>query len=251
MKPEDYLALPQRTQKPRRTGITEIMDIGTPTNLFKDYLSDFHHSIDFIKFGIGSALITPNLTEKIKLAKDFQIEVWFGGTLFEKFYSQNQLNAYIDFLHQNEINWVEVSSGTVDKTPDDILKCVEKLKEDFHVVAEVGSKDTTKIMSPSQWVSEIKNLLALNCDYVILEGRESATAGMYRQTGEIREGLIADIILQVDQGRLIFEAPTTASQYHFIRQFGANVNLGNIKLQDILKLESQRQALRNETFFIT
>jgi phosphosulfolactate synthase len=251
MNPIDDLTLPHRTKKPRTTGITEIMDIGTPTGLFKDYLTDFHHCIDFIKFGIGSALITPNLTEKIALAKQFQIEVWFGGTLFEKFYSQNQLNAYIDFLHQNNISWVEISSGTLEQKPEAILRCVETLKKDFHVIAEVGSKDIKRIMSPSQWVTEIKDLLALNCDYVILEGRETATAGMYRQTGEIREGLIADIILQVDQHRLIFETPTTTSQYHFIRQFGANVNLGNIKLEDILKLESQRQALRSETFFIT
>jgi len=250
MDPKAFLQLPERYQKPRNTGITEIMDVGTPTGMLRDYLSDFHTFIDFIKFGIGSAIITPNLREKIKLAKQYEVEVWFGGTLFEKFYSQNQLNAYIDLLHEYQVNWVEVSSGTLDQDPELLLECVELLKKDFHVVAEVGSKDLNKIMPPSQWVHEIKDLLALECDYIILEGRESATAGLYRQTGELREGLVADIISEVDQNRLIFEAPTASTQNHFIRQFGTNVNLGNVKLHDILILESQRQALRNETFFI-
>ena len=250
MNPQDYLKLPERNQKPRQTGITEIMDVGTPTGMLRDYLNDFHAYIDFIKFGVGSALVTPNLREKIKLAKEYQVEVWFGGTLFEKFYSQNQLNAYIDFLHEQQVTWVEVSSGTLDQDPESILRCVEVLKEDFHVVAEVGSKDLEKIMPPSQWVHEIKALLELDCEYIILEGRESATAGMYRKTGEVREGLVADIVSEIDQSRLIFEAPLPSTQNHFIRQFGSNVNLGNVKLHDILILESQRQALRNETFFI-
>lgn len=250
MDPKNSLKLPQRTQKPRKTGITEIMDVGTPTSMLRDYLDDFHGYIDFIKFGIGSALVTPNLREKIKLAEQYNVNVWFGGTLFEKFYAQNQLNAYVDFLHEHQIEWVEVSSGTLDQDPESLLKCVEFLKKDFNVVAEVGSKDLSKIMPPSQWVHEIKDLLALECNYIILEGRESATAGLYRQTGELREGLVADIIAEVDQSRLIFEAPTASAQNHFIRQFGANVNLGNVKLHDILILESQRQALRNETFFI-
>lgn len=250
MAAKDYLKLPERYLKPRTAGITEVMDVGTPITLLKDYLDDFHPYIDFIKFGIGSALITPKMIEKIKLAKQHQIEVWFGGTLFEKFYSQNQLNAYIDFMHEHQVTWVEVSSGTLDQDPESLLKCVEILKNDFHVVAEVGSKDITKIMPPSQWVHEIKDLLALDCDYIILEGRESATAGMYRQTGELREGLVADIIAEIDKNRLIFEAPIASTQNHFINQFGANVNLGNIKIQDILMLESQRQALRNDTFFL-
>ena len=246
----DCLKLPQRSIKPRKSGITEIMDVGTPMSLLEGYLDDFHPYIDFIKFGIGSALITPKIIEKIKLVNQYQIDVWFGGTLFEKFYSQNQLNAYIDFLHQHQLSWVEVSSGTLEQKPEEILKCVEILKKDFHVIAEVGSKDVTKIMPPSQWVQEIKNLLVLDCDYVILEGRESAKAGMYRQNGELREGLIADIISEVDEHRLIFEAPNSRTQIHFIKQFGANVNLGNVKLQDTLLLECQRQALRNDTFFL-
>jgi len=250
MDPKTFLKLPERNNKPRKSGITEIMDVGTPTGLLRDYLNDFNAYIDFIKFGIGSAIITPNLREKIKLAKEYNVDVWFGGTLFEKFYSQNQLNAYIDFLHEQQVSWVEVSSGTLDQDPESLLKCVEVLKKEFNVVAEVGSKDLSKIMPPSQWVHEIKDLLALDCNYIILEGRESATAGMYRQTGELREGLVADIISEVDQEKLIFEAPTPKTQNHFIRQFGANVNLGNVKLRDILILESQRQALRNETFFI-
>ncbi len=245
------LILPKRLQKPRQTGLTEIMDVGTPTMLFKDYINDFHPFIDFIKFGIGSGLITPNLKDKILFAKKYDIQVWFGGTLFEKFLSQDRLNEYLDFLRQYEINWIEISSGTLGQSHDEVLKIVEQLKSEFYVVAEVGSKESSKIMPPSQWIKEIQNLLTLDCKYIILEGRESATAGLYRKTGEIRDGLIADIVNNIAMDKLIFEAPTPSTQNHFIKHFGTNVNFGNVKFTDILLLESQRFALRNETFFIT
>jgi phosphosulfolactate synthase len=246
----DTLILPERNNKPRKSGITEIMDVGTPLTVLQSYLEDFHPYIDFIKLGVGSAYITPNLIEKIQLIQQYQVEVWLGGTLFEKFYSQNQLTAYIDFMHQHQITWVEVSNGTYDIKHDKILRSIETLKNEFHVIAELGSKDPSKTMQASQWIEEINHLLALDCDYIILEGRESGNAGIYQSTGELCQDLIPEITAHIDQQRLIFEAPKTNSQNYFINTFGANVNLGNIKLQDILFLESQRQALRTDTFFL-
>ena len=118
------------------------------------------------------------------------------------------------------------------------------------VLAEVGGKDSEMIMAPSIWINEIESLLNAGSSYVITEGRDSGTAGIFRADGEIRSGLLDDISRFIDCKKIIFEAPNTLSQMKFINKFGSNVNLANISPYDVLILEAQRQGLRSETFLL-
>jgi len=86
---------------------------------------------------------------------------------------------------------------------------------------------------------------------VVLEGRNTADAGIYDARGALDQTLIDKLLKTIDKNRLIFEAPTIKSQSQLINQFGANVNLGNIFARDLLVLETQRIGLREETFFIS
>ena len=118
------------------------------------------------------------------------------------------------------------------------------------MIAEVGRKDTSIIMPPSAWIDEIAAFLDAGVSYVITEGRDSGTAGIYRPSGEIRTGLVADIVSNIDPDRLIFEASSGQAQMFFINLVGPNVNLGNIGPRDLVRLEAQRQGLRSETFHV-
>ena len=243
------LNLPRRDKKPRIYGITSIHDIGIPIGELKNILEDYSTYLDIAKIGVGSAYITPNLHEKISIYKDYNVEVYFGGTLFEKAYSQNKLEEYFDYLKEMNISLIEISCGTVDLTINERLKIIKKaIKTGLQVVAEVGSKDAETIMAPSLWISEMKILINAGCKFIITEGRDSASAGLFRTNGEVRTGLLSDILSNIDSKRIIFEAPTSSSQMFFINTVGANVNLGNVSPRDLLILESQRQSLRCETF---
>jgi phosphosulfolactate synthase len=246
----DLIDLPKRTQKPRQYGITAIIDLGVTVAELQNILKDYHDYIDIAKFGIGSAYITPNLTEKLKVYREFGITICFGGTLFEKFYHQKKIEVYLEYLKRYQVEMIEISTGAIDIPIEERLDLVKKLKNDFVVASEVGCKDVDRIMPPSQWISEIEALLKAGSRYVITEGRESGTAGLFRSSGEIRTGLVADIIKAVDPKKLIFEAPTAKSQMYFINLLGPNVNLGNIPLNNLLVLEAQRCGLRYETFFM-
>lgn len=246
------LDLPIRQTKPRQNGLTMITDKGDSLMQVRSLLESYSGFLDIVKLGVGTAFVEPKLDEKIALYKEFGIEVYFGGTLFEKFYSQNQMDAYVDFLKRHQINCIEISTGTVDINLQDRAEMVRQLKTQFkYVYAEVGAKDNERIMSPKEWVEEMKILLDAGADKVIAEGRDSATAGIYRPSGEVREGLIKDVVSEIDVNRIIFEAPDARTQMYFINLFGCNVNLGNVALNDILLLETQRQALRFETFDCT
>lgn len=246
------LILPEREEKKRSFGLTSISDTSLTTKAIEGLLEDYGSFIDIAKLGVGTAYIIPRLKEKIELYEKHDVEVYFGGTLFEKFYYQNKVTEYFEYLQDQGITMVEISCGTIDLPLEVRCALVQRAIEDygFKVLAEVGSKDQEAIMAPSEWINEMNRLLEVGAAYVITEGRNSGTAGLYRPSGEIRSGLLADIISNTDTERVIFEAPSPKLQMYFINLLGSNVNLGNIEPNEVLLLETQRRGLRNETFYI-
>lgn len=244
------LILPQRTQKPRNNGITSIHDVGIPLKELESILFSYSDYLDIAKFGVGSAIVEPRLKEKINLYKSFSVIPYFGGTLFEKFYFNNKLDEFIELLNENDIKTIEISTGTIDISLEERLKLVSKYKNEFTVIAEVGSKDGEKTMSPREWIDEIKQFIEAGTRYVITEGRNSESSGIFHSSGALRKDLIAEITEAIDIENLIFEAPSNKTQMYFIKSFGANINFGNVNPRDLLLLESQRQGLRSETFYL-
>lgn len=244
------LILPQRTTKPRQYGITSLHDVSTTVSELTAILEDYGQFADFAKIGVGSAYIMPKLSSKLAAYKEVGITTYFGGTLFEKFFNQGRLDDYLIYLSKHDVNWIEVSCGTVDIRVEQRAEIVTRLSKDFNVISEVGSKDADKIMPPSEWIEEIDVLMQAGSKWVVTEGRQTGTAGIFRSNGEVRTGLVADILKRIGSSSLIFEAPTSAAQAFFVNQVGPNVNLGNIHPRDLLLLESLRQGLRQETFWL-
>lgn len=246
----NFLDLPNRTRGKRTYGLTSVVDFGIPFKQLEVYLDEYSPFIDIAKFGIGAAYITPNLKRKIHLYKQHDIIPYFGGTLFEKFYSQKKIREYATYMRELEIEWVEVSTGTIDIPIEERLELIAQLKKDFHIISEVGSKDVNKLMSISEWKDEIKVLLDAGSQYVITEGRDSGTSGIYDQNGAVKSHLIRELTKEIDSKKIIFEAPIAKHQMYFINEIGPNVNLGNVKIPDVLVLEAQRCGLRCETFHL-
>lgn len=245
------LRLPNRSSKPRRKGITSIHDVGIPFNELEGILKSYEAFLDIAKFGVGSAYVEPRLKDKIELYKRFNVKPYFGGTLFEKFYFENKIELYLEFLLENSISIIEISTGTIDIDLSERLDLTRKFKENkFEVIAEVGSKDGEKVMTPKEWIHEIKELLNAGCEYVITEGRNSESSGIFHPSGALRKDLISEIAEEIPTDRLIFEAPSNRTQMYFIKTLGSEVNFGNVNPRDLLLLESQRNGLRSETFFI-
>jgi phosphosulfolactate synthase len=170
-----------------------------------------------------------------------------GGTLFEAVYARGRMDAFKRWLSDQRFSHVEISDGTLDIPRERKLELISELARDFTVLSEVGSKDSEVVFAPYQWVEWIKEELEAGAWKVITEGREGGTAGIYRPTGEMRTGLVDEIVHEIEVGELIFEAPTKASQAWFVKQFGPNVNLGNIPPEEVIPLETLRLGLRGDT----
>jgi phosphosulfolactate synthase len=240
--------IPERIKKPRASGITMIMDKGLSQQEVRNFMSIAHPHVDIVKLGFGTSYVTPNLREKIEVYREYDIPVYFGGTLFEAFLIRNQFNDYIEICKDYGISHMEVSDGSI--TIPHAEKCgyIEKLTKYGIVLSEVGSKDAAHIIPPYKWIELMKAELEAGSTYVIAEAREAGNVGIYRGSGEVREGLVQEILTQIPGEKIIWEAPQKAQQLYFIELLGCNVNLGNIAPSEILPLETMRVGLRGDTF---
>jgi len=241
------LNLPQREQKPRDRGLTMIIDTGSPCGLVEDYLEMSADIIDYVKLGWGTSYVTSNLKRKLELFKKYNIPVSLGGTFFELAFLQNKLPELRDHLLELNIQYLEISDGTIELSLEQKVKLIKEFSTDFKVLSEVGSKDIKKVVKPKTWVEEIKATLDAGAWKVIAEGRESGQAGLYRDTSEIRTGLIDEIVDEIAIDKLIFEAPQKSQQAWFIKEYGSDVNLGNIHYDSVIGTETLRLGLRSDT----
>lgn len=240
--------MPDRLAKPRRSGLTMVMDKGLSTEEARNFLSVSLPHVDIVKLGFGTSYVSPNLREKLALYKSFDIPVYFGGTLFEAFLIRNQFEDYISVCKEFGISYMEVSDGSI--TIPHAEKCgyIEKLTQYGTVLSEVGSKDAAHIIPPYKWIELMRAELEAGSSYVIAEAREAGNVGIYRGSGEVREGLVQEILTQIPGERIIWEAPQKAQQLYFIELLGCNANLGNIAPTEVIPLEAMRIGLRGDTF---
>ncbi len=204
-------------------------------------------SVDIVKLGWGTALVTANLKPKLELYEAHGIPVVLGGTLTEVAIRQGRVDGLVAWLRELGLRHVEISDGTITLEAAVKRELIERLSREFVVLAEVGSKDADFIMAPYIWVEQIESDLDAGAWKVIAEARESGTAGIYRANGEVRTGLIDEIAHAVDPERLIFDAPLQRQQVWLLKRFGTECNLGNIAPDDVLSLETLRLGLRSDT----
>lgn len=244
---KDLLKLPQRTTKPRQSGITHVLDSGLSVAGVDGMLEVAGESVDLVKLGWGTAVVTGNLEAKLARYKEAGIPVMFGGTLTELAIAQDRLDALVARVHELGLEHIEISDGTINIDHDRKLELISTLAKEFTVLSEVGSKDDTRIMAPYRWVEQIESELEAGAWKVIAEARESGRTGIFRHDGEVRMGLIDEILHAIDAERVLFEAPLKDQQVWFVRRVGPDVNLGNISPEETLSLETIRVGLRADT----
>lgn len=240
--------LPQRTVKPREAGFTMTMDKGLSVREAEDLMSTAAPYIDIVKLGWATSYVTLGLEQKLEVYRQAGIPAYFGGTLFEAFVVRNQFDDYLRLLERFKLNYAEVSDGSIEMNHD--LKCeyIRRLSSYVTVLSEVGSKDAAKIIPPYKWIELMNKELQAGSWKVIGEAREGGNVGLFRSSGEVREGLVEEILTQIPQEKIIWEAPQKSQQVFFIKLLGANVNLGNIAPNEVIPLETIRLGLRGDTF---
>ena len=241
--------IPQRSTGMRDFGLTMMMDKGLSLKESEHFIESSAPFTDLVKFGFGTALITRDLKEKVKLYQSAGLKPYFGGTLFEMFYVRGEFEAYLRFISESGLKHVEVSDGTIKMEHEEKLECIARLARDFEVLSEIGSKIKGVELPNELWVSHMKTELETGAWKVIAEARESGTIGIYQSDGSANRALIDDIMKEISVNDVLWEAPNKAQQTMFIQLVGPNVNLGNIAPNEVVALEALRCGMRGDTFF--
>lgn len=240
--------IPDRTTKSRQDGLTMVMDKGLSLRQVDDFLDTSADYVDIVKLGWATSFVTPKLKEKLLIYKSAGIPVYFGGTLFEAFVVRNQFDDYRKLLDEFDLQYAEVSDGSLDMKQDDKLNYIRTLATQVTVLSEVGSKDEAKIIPPYKWIQQMRAELDAGAWKVIGEAREGGTVGLFRSSGEVRQGLVEEILTQIPSEKILWEAPQKEQQVWFVKLLGANVNVGNIAPSEVIGLETIRLGLRGDTF---
>jgi phosphosulfolactate synthase len=244
------LQLPQRETKPRRVGITMVVDGGLPLRALEDVVASAGEYLDFVKFGWGTAIVSGQIGAKAALLRDAGIDYYLGGTLFEKHVLQDRFDDFRVLCHELACRHVEVSNGTIDISNLEKAGYVRKLADEFVVISEVGFKDSERSekLMPKRWIEYVHDDLDAGAALVTLESRESGHSGICRPDGQLRIGLIEELLGgDLPNDRLMFEAPTTTLQSYFVTRVGCDVNLGNVSPSGVIGLETLRLGLRADT----
>src|ERR1700760_3279865 len=234
--------IPERTARPRTYGLTMVNDKGLSVAEARNLVAGAGPHVDLVKLAFGTPLVTAGLAEKIRIFQDAGIPVYFGGLLFEAFVIRNQFNDFLSLLKEYNITTIEVSDGSIDITPLEKCGYIEKLAKYGTVLSEVGSKDKDRehITPPYQWIKLMKAELEAGATYIVAEARETGDVGIYRNSGEVREGLIQEILTKIPAEKILWEAPRKDQQLYFLQLIGANANLGNITPSEVIALEAMR-----------
>ncbi len=241
--------IPERPAQPREFGLTMMMDKGLSLQEAHNFVASSTQYTDLVKFGFGTSLITNQLEEKIAVYKAAGLKPYFGGTLFELFIVRGMYDEFKRFLDKYNMEYAEISDGSMELPHDKKLEYIQDLSKHVTVLSEVGTKQAGVHIPDSEWVSMMKSELQAGAWKVIAEARESGTIGIYNSDGSANADLIKDIIKEVKNDDILWEAPDKAQQVYFIKMLGANVSLGNIAPNEVIPLEALRLGLRGDTFF--
>ncbi len=242
-----FLSLPPRAVKPRSAGITHVLDNGLTPDATRAFLGQAAHLTDIVKVGWGIGYIDPALPDRVRMCAEHGCPICLGGTLLEVAAMQDRVRQLRDWALSIGITHVEVSNGL--RALPDARKhgLVRELAADFVVLAETGAKEGNYPPTPEAWADEMDRDLDAGASWLVAEGRESGTVGLYDSDHMIREDLVKIILDRIPQDRVIFEAPTKAQQAWFVRQLGPDVNIGNVEPASVLALETLRLGLRADT----
>ena len=225
-----------------------VMDKGLSLREVEDMLESSESYIDIVKLGWATSYVYPKLKEKLALYKEANIPCYFGGTLFEAFIIRDQFEDYRKIIDEFDLSYAEVSDGSIVMDHDKKCEYIKILSDQVTVLSEVGSKDAAKIIPPYKWIEQMETELQAGAWKVIGEARESGNVGLFRDSGEVRQGLVEEILTQIPSEKILWEAPQKAQQVWFIKLCGSNVNLGNIAPREVIPLETIRLGLRGDTF---
>jgi phosphosulfolactate synthase len=249
----EILDLLPRSEKPRAKGLTMVLDKGLGLHQAEDLMEAAPY-IDIIKLGWGTPRLFSEtfIRNKVSLYRKHDIAVCNGGTFFEIACQQGRIEAFYNYTRDIGLNLIEISNGVISLSAEQkaaAIGCARKMG--IMVISEVGKKEPREDdkLSLQERIAEARSDLSAGASYVIIEAREGGKSlGIYDDAGGVKEDIAQSLVQEIGSENIMFEAPEKSQQTYLVLHFGPDVNLGNIRPDDVIPLETLRRGIRGDTF---
>jgi phosphosulfolactate synthase len=225
---------------------------GDPATL-EGHMEQSGHLVGTVKISMACWMVADESASRRKIAAVTRLGIpaVAGGGPFEVAVAQGALPAYLDLCADMGITRIECGEGFTELNlkPEGIVR--QAGERGLEVEFELGEKHSGRFTDEAtqELIADGQRWLAAGAVRLVVEARESAEdVGLFSAQGEF-DARQADLLAEAfGLGQLLFEAPNKASQFALIDHFGPTVQLGNVRLEEVLRVEIYRRGLHSDAF---
>jgi len=232
---------------------TSPFDPGYDVQTVISHLEQSHHLINRLKLSMACWLIADEdaTRAKIAAARRLGVPLATGGGPFEIAEDLGRLEGFLELVASLGIDRVEAGEGftRLRRTPREYVRLAER--QGLTVQMELGEKHggafTDKVVQ--ELIADGQNWLDAGAQSIVVEARESAqTVGLFDDGGRLNFGAAEAFANAFGMEKTIFEAPNKRSQFDFLKHFGPHVNISNVRLEELLRVEIYRRGLHSDAY---
>jgi phosphosulfolactate synthase len=243
----------------QKIGVAEIparsspFDPGYDPVTVESHLEQSARLISILKISMACWMVADEKAtrRKIAAAKRFNVPTVTGGGPFEIAVAQGELPSYLDLCADIGVSRIECSEGFTDVpfSPGEVAKMAADWRLDIQF--ELGKKHSGPFTQDTveQLIEQGKRWLDAGALQLVIEARESARGvGLFDDTGNFNRCFADRFAQEFGLNTVMFEAPNKPSQFALMDQFGSQVHLCNIRLEELLRVEIYRRGLHSDAF---
>jgi phosphosulfolactate synthase len=229
------------------------LDPGYDPESVVSHLRQSGHLMVSLKLSTAGWLIADeeSTRRKFAAARERGVPTVTGGTPFEIAVHQGLLAEYFDLCASLGATRVECARGFTEPKlePKEIVGMAAERGLGLDV--ELGSKHTGAFTGEvvDELIDDGLRWRDAGAHFLVIEARESAqNIGLFDDAGGIDFSGAERFADTFGLDRLLFEAPNKPSQFALLDHFGPAIQLSNVRLEELLRVEIYRRALHADAF---
>jgi phosphosulfolactate synthase len=232
---------------------TSVFDPGYDAVTLAAHLKQSRHLISILKISMACWMIADESVTRRKIsdATSLKVSTVTGGGPFEIAVARRQLPAYLDLCADFGVTRIEAGEGFTEM-PLQAREVVTMAGErSLEVQFEVGKKHggAFQPLVVTAMVDQGKRWLDAGAKQIVIEARESAKGvGIFDADGHLNGAFADRFVDAFGFSATTFEAPNKASQFALLEHFGSEVQLSNVRLEELLRVEIYRRGLHSDAF---
>jgi phosphosulfolactate synthase len=231
------------------------MDPGHPAVMLEGHLAQSAHLMAALKISMAGWLIAneDQTRRKLDAARAHGVPTTSGGGPLEIALAQGRLIEFLDLCAELGFDRVEYGESlpTSDLDPETMIGLARE--RGLELQSELGRKHGGPMTSreAEDLVDQGRAWLDAGASCVVIEARESAQdVGLFDARGFLDGDLASYFTEGLGLAQVVFEAPTKSSQFALLDHLGPEVRLGNVRLDELLRVEIYRRGLHTDAFAV-